>query len=211
MIGTFGAAQLAWGTDLEVAVLDNNGAPVSHVVVYALPDRPALGGGHKRSKTTATMGQRDTAFDPHILVVETGTLIGFPNSDRVSHHVYSFSPAKNFQLPLYKGNIYEPLAFDEPGIVTLGCNIHDDMLGYIVVLDTPYFALTDEHGMATIDAIPAGSYTVQSWTARLPAARLPPAQPVKIDTRPVRLTIQFASKLFPAHAHEGSSLTWRDY
>ena len=75
--------------------------------------------------------------------VGVGTRVEFPNNDSVSHQVYSFSPAKRFQLPLYKGEIHPPVTFDQPGLVVLGCNIHDSMVGYIYVTDAPYFGTTE--------------------------------------------------------------------
>ena len=89
------------------------------------------------------MDQAKNAFVPICWSCRPGTSVLFPNNDAVSHQVYSFSEAKTFELGLYKGNVYPPLQFDKPGVVVLGCNIHDGMLGYIVVVDTPYFALTD--------------------------------------------------------------------
>ena len=113
------------------------------------------------------MDQQKGQFMPHMLVVQSGTAVDFPNSDNVSHHVYSFSKTKTFELPLYKGDVYPPQVFDQPGIVVLGCNIHDGMLGYIVVVDTPHFALTNEQGVALIDDVPNGEYVLQSWTPRV--------------------------------------------
>ena len=95
----------------------------------------------------------------------------------MSHHVYSFSETKTFELPLYKGDVYPPVLFDQPGIVVLGCNIHDGMLGYVVVVDTPHFARTNEQGVALIDGVPNGDYAVTVWTPRVRPASLPPAQP----------------------------------
>ncbi len=84
----------------------------------------------------------------------------------MSHHVYSFSEAKTFELALYKGNAHPPLVFDRPGVVVLGCNIHDSMLGYILVVDTPHFASTDAAGALSLDE-PAGRRLL---LARLDAA-----------------------------------------
>jgi len=196
--------------ELSTSVLDRDGEPVSHVVVYAVPDGAAAATA-RPAPGVAAMGQRDSAFVPHILTVETGTLVEFPNTDKVSHHVYSFSPAKSFELPLYKGNVHEPLKFDRPGVVTLGCNIHDGMLGYILVVETPYFALTDEHGRARLEDLPSGNYTVQVWTPRMREERLPAAVDISATGALVDIEFEFTSKLFPPHAHEGTSLSWEDY
>lgn len=111
----------------------------------------------------AFMDQRNKQFQPHVLAVRTGTSVSFPNSDDIRHQVYSFSPAKRFDLRLYQGTPSEPVLFDKPGLVVLGCNIHDWMLGYIYVTDDPWFAVSDEHGRTTIADLPAGRYAVTLW------------------------------------------------
>jgi plastocyanin len=193
-------------------VTDREGAPVPLAVVYAealgvdapLADLPAA---------TAVMDQQDRQFVPHILVVRTGTAIQFPNSDTVSHHVYSFSPAKQFELALYRqGTVHPPLVFDTPGEVTLGCNIHDDMVGYILVVDTPHFALTDGNGEAALAGLAPGRYLVHVWTPRLKRTDLPP--PVEIEVaewEPTTFAAQLTAKLSPAHHSADSSLKWSRY
>ena len=108
------------------------------------------------------MDQRGLIFQPHVLAVQVGSEVRFPNSDNTRHQVYSFSPAKTFELPLYSGTKAKPIQMDTPGVVELGCNIHDWMLGYIVVLDTPYFAITNASGQAILQA-PIGSYRLEAW------------------------------------------------
>jgi len=108
------------------------------------------------------MDQINQQFSPHILVVQKSTQVRFPNSDSIKHHVYSFSPAKVFQLQLYKGLNADPLLFSKTGIVELGCNVHDSMLGYIYVVDTPYFGKTDASGSFSIE-VPDAEYQVQLW------------------------------------------------
>jgi plastocyanin len=205
-----GSVTVASAGELQVAVFDRDGMPVSHVVVYAEPQSNEIQAAREPS-ATAVMAQREHAFVPHLLVVQTGTRIEFPNTDSVSHHVYSFSAAKRFELPLYKGNVHDPLTFGVAGVVTLGCNIHDDMLGYIFVVDTPYYALTDEQGIAHFATIPDGLFAVSAWTPRLRDDKLPPAEVAAIGPDPVRLDVTFDNKLFPPHTHEGTSLSWRDY
>jgi plastocyanin len=197
---------------IAATVLDRDGNPVPQAVVYA----EALGieaPAGDLPRPTAVMDQKDRRFVPHILVVRTGTEIHFPNSDSVSHHVYSFSPAKAFELALYKqGTVYPPLMFDTAGVVTLGCNIHDDMVGYVLVVDTPHFATTDSHGEASLDGLPAGRYRVHVWTPRLRSTDLP--APVELDVTAdaaAVLTSSITTKLFPAHDTDDSSLPWARY
>ena len=143
---------------LTIRVQDGRGAGMTDAVVYAVPEGREL----PLAQKTAVMDQRNRSFVPHVLPVQVGTLVSFPNSDDVRHHVYSFSPARTFQLPLYKGTPAAPLLFDRAGVVTLGCNIHDQMSAFIFVVDTPYFAKT-VNGSATIDGVEAGRYTVHVW------------------------------------------------
>jgi len=151
--------------DLQAHIDDDLGHPVADVVFIAksltgeAPRMPAAG-------TTAIVDQLNKEFVPEILVVRTGTAILFPNSDAVAHQVYSFSEAKRFTLPLYRGRPYPPQIFGQAGIVTLGCNIHDHMVGYIVVTDSPYFAQSDAKGNARIKNLPAGGYQVNVWHPR---------------------------------------------
>jgi hypothetical protein len=129
----------------------------------------------------------------------------------VSHHVYSFSPTKPFELGLYKGNVYPPVVFDKPGIVVVGCNIHDSMLGYIRVVETPHFAVTNQQGVALIHGVSNGDYAVEVWTPRVRADGLPAAVRVGVATDSVATEIRITGRLAPAHAHGGGSLTWDRY
>jgi plastocyanin len=112
-------------------LVDQAGQPVSDVVArieQAQSSTPA-------APNTAVMDQVDLSFSPKVIAVSTGTLVQFPNSDETRHHVYSFSPAKTFELRLFRGNEAPPVEFDQAGLVVIGCNIHDSMLGYIYVTD----------------------------------------------------------------------------
>lgn len=195
---------------LAVQVLDRNGEGIPDVAVYALPPGD-IGPDTPAEPPRAVMDQVDLRFMPHALVVKTGTLVDFPNSDNVNHHVYSFSPAKTFELPLYKGDVHAPLSFDTPGVVTLGCNIHDSMLGYILVVDTPYFTRTGRDGRARLEELPDGRYTIHAWTPRAREESAPAEQAVNfVAEKDTRLVFHFRGKLFPPHAHD-SSLTWSGY
>jgi plastocyanin len=169
-------AATVWGccaaaSNLKVLVLDPVGRPVADVVVVAKSSTPAAARPDAPERAHAAMDQRNREFVPHILVVEERTWVDFPNNDTVSHQVYSFSPAKRFQLPLYKGRKHPPLLFDQPGIVTLGCNIHDNMLGYIYVADSPNFGKTDIDGRWTGANLPPGRYDVRIWNPRIKEAQ----------------------------------------
>jgi plastocyanin len=150
---------------LTVDVRNARNQPVRDAVVYAIPDGKTL----PLAKKTAVMDQKNRTFIPHILPIQTGTSVRFPNSDDIRHQVYSFSTAKTFQLPLYTGTPSNPIVFDKPGVATLGCNIHDRMSAYIVVVDTPHFEATGGNGRATLDNLGAGKYTVHVWHPQLRA------------------------------------------
>jgi len=112
---------------------------------------------------TAIIDQRHEQFVPRVSIVRRGTEVAFPNTDRVQHHVYSFSPAKQFELALYRGNEHPPVTFDRDGIVVLGCNIHDHMVGYVLVVDGSHFGFTDRDGRLTLDGLPNEAVKVTVW------------------------------------------------
>jgi plastocyanin len=143
-------------------VVGRDGRGVDEVVVTATPKGVNM--GSSPTLRPAVMDQNNLAFLPRVLVVAAGTSVEFPNNDSVSHQVYSFSAAKRFQLPLYKGQVHPPITFERPGIVVLGCNIHDAMVGYIYVTDTPYFGSTEAGGSLHLKGLPAGDYRVAIWS-----------------------------------------------
>ena len=153
----------AFADGVRVTVLDREGEPVPNVAVYI----DGAGSEHAPVGTSATMDQVDLRFVPHLLVVQSGTSVEFPNSDTVAHHVYSFSHPNHFKLPIYKGHAHPPVTFNQSGIVVLGCNIHDQMLAYIFVVDTPTFAMTNDDGIAMLDAQPGKDMEVSIWSPRI--------------------------------------------
>jgi plastocyanin len=148
---------------LDVTVKNRAGALVSDAVVYA----QRSGITFAQAKKQTVIDQRDKQFIPYVTAVQVGTSVFFPNSDNIRHHVYSFSPAKKFELPLYTGVPAKPVVFDKVGFVTLGCNIHDWMIAYVAVLPTPYFQVTGEEGRALLKDLPGGQYTVEVWQPSL--------------------------------------------
>ena len=145
---------------VEASVQDAGGKGVRDAVVYAIPEGRTVPPARNKS---AVMDQKNRTFIPHVLPVQTGTKVQFPNSDDIRHHVYSFSPAKPFQLPLYEGTPANPEIFDRAGVVTLGCNIHDQMSAFIVIVDTPYFGKTAAAGKTSLKDLEPGRYTVRVW------------------------------------------------
>src|ERR1700722_7389961 len=148
--------------DLSVLVVDRDGHGVDQVVVTAAP--PGSTATAAPAPAPAVMDQRNRLFVPGVIVVAVGSSVQFPNNDSVSHQVYSFSPAKHFQLPLYKGEIHPPIVFDQPGLVVLGCNIHDSMVGYIYVTPAPYLRPTHAPGALLLKDPPKGDYQIAVWS-----------------------------------------------
>jgi plastocyanin len=144
-------------------VLGQDGKPVANAVVFVQepaslqPRVPAA---------SAIMDQFNKTFVPQMLPIAAGTQVRFPNRDQIRHHVYSFSRPKRFELPLYKGEDAPPVLFDKPGVVKIGCNIHDWMSAVILVLPNDRFAVTKEDGTFSLPTLDAGTYTITAWHAR---------------------------------------------
>jgi plastocyanin len=153
------APRWAAAADVSVSVLSAAGTPVEDAIVYAVPTVPA----HAAQGAKYVIDQINRTFVPRINVVQSGTAVSFPNSDNIRHSVYSFSPAKKFALKLYAGKLTDPVIFDRAGLVVLGCNIHDIMVAWLVVVDTPYFAHSDRAGTALLSKLPPGEYTLHIW------------------------------------------------
>lgn len=157
----------AQNTEIAATVTDERGRPVADAVVIAVP-----ADGNLRLPARAhedVVDQVDKEFLPKVQAVLVGTAITFPNRDSVRHQVYSFSLAKRFELPLYAG-VPQAVVFDKPGVVILGCNIHDWMVGYVYVSESPYFAKTNAEGKAVLTDMPARSYVVRVWHPQLVVA-----------------------------------------
>jgi plastocyanin len=139
------------------------------------------------ARAHATIEQRGTEFIPYLTVVQTDTAIDFPNHDTTRHHVYSFSPPKRFEIKLYAGKPSQPIVFDRPGVVVLGCNIHDWMEAYVLVVDSPYFAKTGADGRAAIAGVPPGRYRLRLWHPRQNAEAA--ASEIEVGAAPARLNL----------------------
>ncbi len=147
--------------EILIEVHDQAGKPLPEAVAYAYPSDSAA--PTAPSATRGKIDQVDKQFVPHVTIVQTGTSVEFPNSDNIRHSIYSFSSPKVFTQKLYSGKQAPPVVFDKPGLVLLGCNIHDKMVAYVVVVDTPYIAMSGADGKATLKALPPGEYTVNAW------------------------------------------------
>jgi plastocyanin len=178
-----GCAPAAHSAELRVTVKDHKGRNIADAVVLAVAADPrnAL---HSRPPQDA-VDQVDKQFVPYVKPIFVGSTVRFPNSDNIRHQVYSFSPAKKFELPLYGGTNAQPVIFDKPGVVVLGCNIHDWMIGYIYVSETPFFAKTGPLGTASIPDLPPGDYTVRVWHPSMERAEETTSRQVAVGPEPV--------------------------
>jgi plastocyanin len=194
----------ARGAAFEVLVTDADGVPLPDAAVYLQPTGDARDGP---MPTAQAMDQVNKQFAPHMLVVQQGAEVRFPNSDSIKHHVYSFSSTKTFELKLYSQQSETPVLFDRTGVVELGCNIHDWMLGYIYVVDTPYFAKSSSDGSALIEA-PMGEYTISVWHPRMQDD----PQDLALVSHPDVLTYQLTLKkpLLPEYQAD-SAVDFDDY
>jgi plastocyanin len=111
----------------------------------------------------AVLDQREERFVPHVLAITTGTVVDFPNSDRIYHNVFSLSKARAFDLGRYAAGHSKPIKFDRPGVVRVFCDIHSHMNAFILVFSHPFFSLTDTDGRYRIDNVPPGTYNLVAW------------------------------------------------
>jgi plastocyanin len=167
VLGLAFAAGLAQAQTAEIAasVTDQQGRPVADAVLVAVP----VDGNMRppQRPRDGSIDQVDKEFFPRVTIVPVGASVTFPNHDDVRHQVYSFSPAKRFELPLYAGVPAQPVVFDKPGVVVLGCNIHDWMVGYVYVSESPFFAKTGKDGKAVLAELPARAYVLRVWHPQL--------------------------------------------
>lgn len=157
----------ALAQSISFQILDNNGQAVPNAVISWSEDGSEV--ATAQSIDYEILDQVDKAFSPKVLVVDAGSVVSFPNSDSIHHHVYSFSPAKTFEIGLYSGEDAAPVQFEKPGVVVLGCNIHDVMLGYIYVNDSLHHAKSDAQGFVSIDSPLPANALLKVWHVNLAA------------------------------------------
>jgi plastocyanin len=185
----FALAASAHAAPVEVRVTDAAGKPLAGAVVF-LESREA------REQVKPLQGidiaQTGKQFVPAVSVVTVGTSVNFPNRDTVRHQVYSFSPVKRFELKLYVGTPAEPVVFDQPGIAVLGCNIHDQMAAWVVIVETPWFGRSGADGRWTSAQVPPGQYRLRTWHPNLPVGAPAADQPIKVEANGATATVQLA-------------------
>ena len=151
---------LGHAESLQVALRDIDNLPVKEVAVYleSHDAKSASSMNHPRE-----ISQVDRKFSPYVSVVRKGESINFSNQDEITHHVYSFNGPTRFSFKLKKDEHMLSDPFTETGVIAMGCNIHDWMSGYMLVVDTPYYALTDSEGKVAFNDLPSGEYHLKAW------------------------------------------------
>ncbi|BDT69687.1 hypothetical protein os1_38790 [Comamonadaceae bacterium OS-1] len=174
---------------VQVQMQDGAGQPLPGAVVY-LESKDAAAAA--KPLQGAEVAQAARQFDPQVRVVTVGTAVQFPNHDTVRHQVYSFSDTKRFELKLYAGTTASPVVFDKPGIAVLGCNIHDNMVAWVVVVPTPYFGSSGPDGKLSLDNVPAGNYRLRTWHTRLPVGTPALDQAVTVPATGATVAVRMA-------------------
>ncbi len=182
-----GGAASAWAATLQLQVLGADGQPIAEAVAWL--ESPAARAAVK-APPMQEIEQKDRQFTQRVTVVPVGTAIEFPNRDKVRHHVYSVSPAKTFDLKLYLGKPANPVVFDRTGVAVLGCNIHDEMLAWVVVVPTLHAGQSHSNGQIRLAEVPAGRYTLVVWHPELPTGAPAQAQPVTLTDGELTVRVQ---------------------
>lgn len=202
MLACLASATGAQAAKLSAMVYGGEATPLPNAVVVAVPEDGRL---PPVSKSVQVVDQIDKEFVPYVKAVRAGSYVRFPNKDNIRHHVYSFSPAKTFELPLYKGTPSQPVLFDKPGVVKLGCNIHDWMVGYLYVTETPYFGKSARDGRVDLDDLPPGRYRVRVWHPRMEGSEDATVQHVDLEEGEPAI-VEWTLKLHPEYRPQRTPL-----
>jgi plastocyanin len=185
LVAAWSVAAAAVAGDVTIELRDAAGKPVPDAVIHVLPSKGAAPPPAPHAR--ALVDQVNKEFVPRVSIIQAGTEIHFPNSDNIRHSLYSFSPAKTFATKLYSGREAAPVLFDKSGLVVLGCNIHDKMVAWVYVVDTPWFAKSGADGTATIKGLPSGAYRL---SAEQPENKLTLSDvELRVESAPLRQTV----------------------
>jgi plastocyanin len=197
----------AFAGELVVAVTGKDSAPVGDAVVSVRPEAAdAAASLAPNVPDAAVIGQHDLTFNPFVTLIRRGGAVTFTNNDNTGHHVYSFSPVRQFQMVLKKGEKSAPVTFDMPGVAAVGCNIHDQMLAYVYVSDAPLGLITKPEGKADFADLPPGRYIVDVWHPNLKPGDETPSQTVAIGDGTARIAFSL-----PVSRPTPHNMRMRDY
>ena len=201
------SSEAAVATNFTAEVFDQDQRPVVNAIVTLIPETKAsMPAATTRLGPEKTIDQRNETFLPLVTIVPKGGHISFSNNDQTTHQVYSFSAAKQFEITLARGEKSQPIAFDNAGVAALGCNIHDHMIAYAFVAESPWTALTGADGRVTITDVPAGTYKAQVWHPKFPPGRELPSLQASLsgDTSRLTVTVKLISSAPSSRSHAGS-------
>jgi plastocyanin len=179
--------------EVVVQVDDARGRPAADAVVTLAPEGEPAGANARTAPATKIIDQRDETFVPYVEVFRPGDEVVFRNSDHTRHHAYSFAPAKAFEFVLGPGERSSPMRLEQPGVIAVGCNIHDQMITYFFVSNAPFVAKTGADGRARIGDLRPGAYALEVWHPQLKPGQTRFAQPLTLehaeDSREVRAVL----------------------
>ena len=207
LFATLMLCSAAHATNLTVDVADEDGRPVTNAVVTLVSDvKAAMPAPASRLPNEKTIDQRNETFLPLVTIVPKGGHITFSNNDQTTHQVYSFSAAKQFEITLARGEKSQPIAFDSAGVAALGCNIHDHMIAYAFVSESPWAALTGADGRVVLSDVPAGNYRAIVWHPKFPPGRELPSLRTALsgDAAKLAITVKLLSAAPASRSHAGS-------
>lgn len=192
------APLIASSADLSVSVVDGHGRGVEDAVVSVVPAAPvAARRGSAETSAARTVDQKDLAFLPYLTIFRPGDAVVFRNSDRTRHHVYSFSPTRQFEFVLSPGERSPSLVLGKPGVVAVGCNIHDQMIAYLYVSDAPWVGRTAASGQVVLRDLAPGAYVVHVWQPRMRPGEQEQSQPLRVNGRSDAPVVRFNVALLP--------------
>ena len=200
------AGQTARATTFSAEISDQDGKPVQNAVVSLVPDpKTTMPGASTHLPIEKTIDQRLETFLPIVTIVPRNGRVIFTNGDPTTHQVYSFSPVKQFEITLARDTSSPPIAFPNAGVAALGCNIHDNMIAYVFVADSPWTGLTGPDGRVVIEDVPPGNYQAQVWHYRYPPRRDLPSARVAVASDTTRWTANIrVLTRSTARSHAGS-------
>ena len=153
----------ASASQVTVEILSSKGKPLGGIAVFITPELITK----SPRQAVITINQKDKAFAPYLSIIQRGQEVEFSNNDDITHHIFSASRQNNFSFKIRQGQNHRSVSFDQPGSVSMGCNVHDWMTGHLLVVDTPYFEFSDENGIAVLNIDDLGEATVNLWHPQL--------------------------------------------
>jgi len=193
----------AQASNVDLQISDSAGHPAANAVVALTAQGAPAPASHLPME--AVVDQRHETFIPLVTVLRKGGHVIFTNNDTTMHQVYSFSSIKQFEFEMDEGHRSAPVVFDKPGVASIGCNIHDHMITYVYVADTPWAVLTDGRGHAQIADVPAGNYRVDVWHPQLMPGRPPPSATLVVNgTAKFAFTVSLLAASPAKHVHMGT-------